>query len=66
MNYRLAKPEDIPKINALCEKSGIPNPNYAICYVAEKDGEIISYVNGGNVNFIVRPHGLSSHGSNLS
>lgn len=52
MKYRIGKKEDIPQILALAKKHGIPPPNLNNCFVAEQNGNIIGYANGGQVNYI--------------
>lgn len=52
MNFRVSTPDDLPQIWALCEKYDVGKPSVGICFVAEENGEIRGFVNGGQVGYI--------------
>lgn len=52
MTYRLAKTEDIPQINALCEKHGLDHPAFGMCFVAEDEGKVVGYCNALAVSLV--------------
>ena len=52
MKIRLATQEDLPRIKELAFKSNIAEPKIGTCFVAERDGEVLGYINGGVIGFI--------------
>jgi hypothetical protein len=52
VNYRLAEEGDYQQIFDLAQKHGIAKPSVGICFVAEDNGVIIGFINGGQVGFI--------------
>ena len=52
MNYRIATQDDYPQIWALCEKYEVSKPSVGICFIAEENGEIKGFVNGGQIGYI--------------
>jgi hypothetical protein len=51
VNYRLAVEGDYQQIFDLAQKHGIVKPTVGICFVAEEDGVITGFVNGGQVGY---------------